>query len=170
MKVWRVLLLALLLTGCAESTEEGTDRSKDQGNVTMDQEEDQEADNKEEKNAKDSADANKEEPEEKAVEKPVEIIEGLDAFIQNVQQGTVDEVHIVRRTTEGDPIFIDLIFNGEEINYKHDNRRDKLGNGQITTKTCQSIDKEEQGGTLAYQLTCGHERSVEVYQTAYNEY
>gem|GEM_PF-4856338 len=162
-------MLALLLTGCAESTEEEIDRSKDQENGTIVQQ-GQKPDSKEEKGTEDSADTNKEEPEDKAVEKQVEIIEELDAFIQSVQQGIVDEVHIVRRTTEGDPIFIDLSFNGEEINYKHDNRRDKLGNGQITTKTCQSIDKEEQEGTLAYQLTCGHERSVEVYQTVYNEY
>ncbi|MCA1012487.1 DUF4362 domain-containing protein [Halobacillus halophilus] len=169
MKIWRILLLVLLLTGCAESTEEGADRSKDQENVKTEQE-DKETDSKDEKSAESSADTNTKEPEDKAVEKPVEIIEELDDFIQNVQQGTIDEVNIVRRTTEGDPIFIDLSFNGEEINYKHDNRRDKLGNGQITTKTCQSIDKEEQDGTLAYQLTCGHERSVEVYQTAYNKY
>ncbi|MGP4069580.1 DUF4362 domain-containing protein [Halobacillus sp. B29] len=170
MKIWKILLLALLLTGCGESTEEETDQSKKEQEISTMEQEDQEPDSKEEKGTEDSADMNKEEPEDKAVEKQVEIIEELDAFIQNVQQGIVDEVHIVRRTTEGDPIFIDLSFNGEDINYKHDNRRDKLGNGQITTKTCQSIDKEEQEGTLAYQLTCGHERSVEIYQTDYNEY
>ncbi|MGP4076730.1 DUF4362 domain-containing protein [Halobacillus sp. K22] len=164
MKIWRILLLVLLLAGCAESTEK--DHSEEEESVTMETK-DHEADPKEEKELEDSPVVSQEETEEKSVENQVEIIEQLDTFIQNVQQGIVDEVHIVRRTTEGDPIFIDLFFNGEEINYKHDNRRDKLGNGQVTTKTCQSIDKKEQEGDLIYQLTCGHERSVELYQVTY---
>lgn len=66
-----------------------------------------------------------------------------DRFMANVKSGTRDEVQITSYTIEGDPIFSDLIFNGELIEYSYDNTHDAFGSPGKRTTFCNSIEKEE---------------------------
>ncbi|MBO0588808.1 DUF4362 domain-containing protein [Sporosarcina sp. E16_8] len=87
-----------------------------------------------------------------------EITSNLDKllkFIQNVENGNEDTIHIVRRTTEGDPIFDTLDYNGESIKYSHDNSKDKFGGSDkgVTNTTCTDLGSENTEKGIKYSLT-----------------
>ena len=79
-------------------------------------------------------------------------LDKLEKFIQNVENGNEDKIRIVRYTTEGDPIFDTLDYNGENIKYTYDNSRDKYGSSNKTTTTCSDLDSEITEKGIKYSL------------------
>ncbi|MDQ8734618.1 DUF4362 domain-containing protein [Paenibacillus sp. LHD-38] len=67
-------------------------------------------------------------------------------FLKNVESKQPDNARITQYTVEGDPLFYEFVFNGEELQYLYDNSMDAFGgqgNGKRTT-SCQSIRSEKQ--------------------------
>lgn len=77
----------------------------------------------------------------------------LDEFVSSVEQRKNDAVQVVNFTTEGDPIYQTLEFDGEVIKFTHDSSRDQFSSGSITTMNCGSISKKETASTVDYVLT-----------------
>jgi hypothetical protein len=67
----------------------------------------------------------------------------LEKFYQNFNSGSKDQLTLVHFTDEGDPIFVDLSYNGEQIGYTYDNSWDAFGGqGKGVKKTnCGVITK-----------------------------
>ncbi|UVI33550.1 DUF4362 domain-containing protein [Paenibacillus spongiae] len=66
-------------------------------------------------------------------------------FMNHVDQGRESRLRITSYTDEGDPIIIDLHYDGKKISYSYDNTRDKLGGrsrGKSET-TCGEIHQRE---------------------------
>lgn len=81
--------------------------------------------------------------------------EKFEAFIENLKNGKEDKIRIVRRTTEGDPIFDTLDYNGENITYTYDNSHDEFGGSTKGTQsgTCENLENEQSEKGRIYFLT-----------------
>jgi hypothetical protein len=75
-----------------------------------------------------------------------------DRFRDSLKSGTRDEVHITSYTTEGDPIFYDLYYDGNAIEYSFDNTKDAFGSPQKTTSFCKTIDQQKVENGNQYTL------------------
>lgn len=82
----------------------------------------------------------------------VENVDRLDGFVRNVDQGKKDAVQIVSFTTEGDPIFYTLEFDGATLQFEHDSSKDQFGSGKVSATTCDSIAQKERDGFIDYEL------------------
>ncbi|MGI8316322.1 DUF4362 domain-containing protein [Halobacillus mangrovi] len=109
-------------------------------------------------------------PEDSSLKNELENQKKLEDFMEKVKKGAPAKVRITRYTVEGDPIYTDLAFNKESIEFKRDTRRDKQGNGQVIERICQSIKKEEELGKTVYFLNCGIYGHIELLTLAYQEY
>lgn len=76
----------------------------------------------------------------------------LDTFYRNTLAKKKDKIRVAHLTTEGDPIFNDLEFNGKEIKYKYDNSEDKFGNPDIRKTTCKAFVRSQAGAVMEYKL------------------
>ncbi|ANU21979.1 DUF4362 domain-containing protein [Planococcus donghaensis] len=81
--------------------------------------------------------------------------EKFEAFIENLKNGKEDKIRIVQRTTEGDPIFDTLDYNGENITYTYDNSHDEHGglNKGTQSGTCENLDSEQSENGRIYRLS-----------------
>jgi hypothetical protein len=80
-------------------------------------------------------------------------------FLANVKNGTADDIHITSFTIEGDPIFEDLIFDGQTIEYTFDNTHDAFGKPVKTVSFCSKIEDNKAEKGIEYRLSgCGDER------------
>lgn len=73
-----------------------------------------------------------------------ENIDKLELFYQKFLKHEEDKIRIVHFTDEGDPVYLDLDSNGEQIKFSRDNSDDKFG-GQSKGKkrtTCNQIIKK----------------------------
>lgn len=77
----------------------------------------------------------------------------LDQFVKHVQNNKKDKVRLIRYTIEGDPIFHDLAYDGSNLKFTLDTTEDKFGQGEVTTTTCESIQKQEAETETKYMLT-----------------
>ncbi|MDN7245984.1 DUF4362 domain-containing protein [Planococcus shenhongbingii] len=82
----------------------------------------------------------------------IENLDRFERFLSYVDQGQEDAIRIVNYTTEGDPIYQDLTFNGEMIQYVYDSSKDDYGSGEVMELTCTSIEKVEQADFTDYVL------------------
>ncbi|WP_162986381.1 DUF4362 domain-containing protein [Virgibacillus sp. Bac332] len=74
-------------------------------------------------------------------------------FLDNIHSNKKDSIRITSYTNEGDPIFQDLNFDGNVINYSYDNRYDDYGGGDVGVKKddCENIKKErKKDGKIEY--------------------
>lgn len=65
--------------------------------------------------------------------------ERLYAFYENTVNGKEDAVRIISYTTEGDPIYQDLHFDGNKIESVEDYREDQFGSKEVVTRMCNEI-------------------------------
>lgn len=95
---------------------------------------------------------------EDVVERGMGQVSNLPVFIRfynNVRAGKQDGIRIVRYTDEGDPIFIDLDFDGKVIQYTFDNSQDKFGGtgkGR-TTAACTGVSAQQVVNGTSYTVT-----------------
>lgn len=69
-------------------------------------------------------------------------IEKMQSFYNTMQNGVSSDLRIVHYTIEGDPIVLDLTYNGESLVVKDDNTRDKFGSGEVRTNSCSDLVEE----------------------------
>lgn len=76
-------------------------------------------------------------------------------FIKNIETNREDEIRITQYTIEGDPIFFELVFDGQTIKYTYDNSLDAFGSNQKRpTTNCKGIGTESNDqGREYYVLT-----------------
>jgi hypothetical protein len=80
-------------------------------------------------------------------------IEKFREFTASVNDKKPDVVRIRTLTVEGDPIFYDVRFDGNQFLYKYDNSYDNYGGGQrIRTGKCSSLKKLEDDSYIRYEL------------------
>lgn len=79
----------------------------------------------------------------------------FEAFIENLKNGKKDNIRIVQRTTEGDPLFNTLDYNGQTITYTYDDSQDKFGgsNTGLESGTCEHLESEKSEKGKRYYLT-----------------
>lgn len=87
----------------------------------------------------------------------IENIEQLDQFVDDVNNEEVSKVRVVHYTIEGDPIFLDITYDGTSIQSRHDSTKDQYGSGEITEQRCERITKNETDTETSYELECGEE-------------
>ncbi|MCR8842342.1 DUF4362 domain-containing protein [Paenibacillus sp. SC116] len=81
-------------------------------------------------------------------------------FLKNIEANKADKVRITQYTIEGDPIFYELIYNGESIHYTFDNSMDAYGSNQgRPSTTCKGMGtkKNEQGNEYYILKDCDNE-------------
>jgi Domain of unknown function (DUF4362) len=66
----------------------------------------------------------------------IENADRFHAFSKRVSQKQKDEIRIMQRTIEGDPIYQHVRFDGKEFEYTHDSREDAYGSKEVTRDTC----------------------------------
>ena len=82
----------------------------------------------------------------------IENFERFEEFLVNTEKGVKDKLTIVQYTTEGDPIFQELDYDGAVIKSTTDTSQDKFGSGEIYKKTCTSIEVTEKTDVTEYVL------------------
>ncbi|WP_042475440.1 DUF4362 domain-containing protein [Bacillus ndiopicus] len=83
----------------------------------------------------------------------IDNIERFYAFFENVQSGKRDQVRIVEHTIEGDPIYVDVRHNNEQINLEIDNSEDAYSNGEVVSTTCNQLNAIEVGSRTDYYVS-----------------
>lgn len=76
----------------------------------------------------------------------------LEAFMANTEEGEEYSIRVVTYTVEGDPILLDLTYDGERIEATSDSIRDAFGSGSVQTTTCESIVINETAEFTEYVL------------------
>lgn len=79
-------------------------------------------------------------------------LERLDLFVEHVNNSKKDKIRVTGYTTEGDPIYQDLDYNGSKITVKYDTTKDKFGAGEVRTYVCKGIQKQESETETNYLL------------------
>jgi hypothetical protein len=85
----------------------------------------------------------------------VENMSALTSFLSNIHHHKQASVRITSFTDEGDPIFIDLSFNGQTIEYTYDDSEDRFGGQQRgrKTTTCTGITTRSVENGTEYVLS-----------------
>ena len=73
-------------------------------------------------------------------------------FLERANEKEPDHIQIVQFTTEGDPIFRDLQFDGTVFKSIVDRSRDSYGSGRVSEAVCSDITKTETAERIDYQL------------------
>jgi hypothetical protein len=89
-------------------------------------------------------------------------IERLEEFYQNLLLKNKDKIRITRFTIEGDPIFNDLEFDGNEIKYNYDNSKDKFGKTNKRSTTCKSLKITKIENGIEYSLEGCYGKNKEI--------
>lgn len=89
---------------------------------------------------------------------PTEVhnLDRFEQFLNNVSAKKEDTVRVTAYTTEGDPIFKDLHYDGEKIQYSYDNSNDAYGGEDkgVDTDVCTEITtKVNEHGSEEYYVT-----------------
>lgn len=66
----------------------------------------------------------------------IENADRFHAFSKRLSHQQKDEIRIIQRTIEGDPIYKNIRYDGKKYEYTHDNREDAYGSKEVTTDTC----------------------------------
>lgn len=61
------------------------------------------------------------------------------AFLKRVSHQQKDEIRIMQRTIEGDPIYQNVRFDGKKYKYTHDSREDAYESKEVTKDTCKNF-------------------------------
>ena len=82
-------------------------------------------------------------------------IEKWDNFISNVNKKVSDQVRITQYTIEGDPIFYELVYDGDNIKFTYDNSLDSFGHDlNRPSASCKKFGaKRSEDGQKYYSLT-----------------
>lgn len=91
-------------------------------------------------------------------------VDKMEKFFEDYQNKNKSKITLARYTDEGDPIFVDLEFDGERIVYAYDNTWDEFG-GQdkgVRETTCTQMGKRsgpraDQIGTEYYLTSCSED-------------
>lgn len=75
-----------------------------------------------------------------------------EAFLTNVQGGIIDQVQITSYTIEGDPIFYNVSYIGESIEYSLDTTMDSFGSPQRAMTFCEGIESSVTDQGTEYTL------------------
>lgn len=98
-------------------------------------------------------------------------LERMQGFYEDMQKGISSDLRIVHYTIEGDPIVMDLKYNGEVIKITYDSTRDKFGSGEITTYKCRSLLEEVNPTNTSYiAIGCpdGYSGMIDILLIDYN--
>lgn len=60
-------------------------------------------------------------------------------FTKRIAKHEKDEIRIMQRTIEGDPIYQNVRFDGQDYQYTHDNREDAYGTKEVTKDKCKDF-------------------------------
>jgi len=82
-------------------------------------------------------------------------LDRFESFIENVENGAKDEIRITMYTIEGDPIFYNLNYNGNKIQFTYDNSQDGYaGTGKgIESTSCSNIESRNTDNGVEYYLS-----------------
>ncbi|HWL25995.1 MAG TPA: DUF4362 domain-containing protein [Ureibacillus sp.] len=81
-------------------------------------------------------------------------LDQFEKFIENASRGAKDEIRITMYTVEGDPVFYQLVNDGNNIQYTYDDSQDGYaGSGRgIQSTTCTHIASENIVDAVVYTL------------------
>lgn len=98
-------------------------------------------------------------------------VDKIETFYEDYQNKKSNNITLARYTDEGDPIYIDLTFDGDEISYSYDNTWDEFGgqNKGVRKTSCtimgQRIDpQEDRIGTEYYLTSCSDDVGYSVIE------
>ncbi|WP_028391018.1 DUF4362 domain-containing protein [Bacillus cihuensis] len=76
-------------------------------------------------------------------------------FIENVKDSAKDQIRLTMYTIEGDPIFYNLNYDGNKIQFTYDNSQDGYaGSGKgIKSTSCSNIDSRNTENGVEYNLS-----------------
>jgi hypothetical protein len=82
-------------------------------------------------------------------------LERFHSFLENVEKGKADRIVIERRTTEGDPIYYDVTFDGKQFSFVYDNSQDQYAGSDKGRKetVCAKLEKNESDSGIEYVLS-----------------
>jgi hypothetical protein len=82
-------------------------------------------------------------------------LDNFENFIESVESGIKDEIRVTNYTTEGDPIFYNLNYDGNKIHYTFDNSQDGYaGSGKgVKSTSCSNIETRNNDEGVEYYLS-----------------
>ncbi|WKA56524.1 DUF4362 domain-containing protein [Planococcus shixiaomingii] len=82
----------------------------------------------------------------------VENLNRFQTFLKNFNKEQPDHILILTYTTEGDPIYLDLQYDGKAIHFTRDMTEDEYGSFEVTETVCTELRKEESDKRVDYLL------------------
>ncbi|WP_233569490.1 DUF4362 domain-containing protein [Planomicrobium sp. Y74] len=81
-------------------------------------------------------------------------LDKFEEFIENFEAGIEDEIRITLYTVEGDPVFYNLNFDGNKINYTYDDSQDGYAGADkgAQSTSCSEITSENTDQGTMYSL------------------
>ncbi|WP_052380617.1 DUF4362 domain-containing protein [Paenibacillus camerounensis] len=73
----------------------------------------------------------------------------LDEFLER----KAGSQRIIQYTIEGDPLFMELRYEGDKLSVTYDNTEDAFGSKEISMYTCSTLERKEESTELKYTLT-----------------
>ncbi|MFD0695284.1 DUF4362 domain-containing protein [Paenibacillus sp. GCM10027628] len=94
----------------------------------------------------------------------------MDDFVKSVNAKENASIRISHYTIEGDPIYHNIKFKGGKFEIQYDTTQDNFGPKNVTTYTCEKLDKTETNTELKYSLNgCSTDsKSVDVLYISYD--
>lgn len=84
-------------------------------------------------------------------------------FLERVNEQEPDHIQLIQFTSEGNPIFRDVQFDGSEFKSIVNSSRDSYGSGGVSEVACSGISKSETDERIDYQLEgCENNKVVEL--------
>ncbi|MEJ1517696.1 DUF4362 domain-containing protein [Bacillus cereus] len=82
-------------------------------------------------------------------------LDKFENFINHIKSGDKDKIRITSYTIEGDPIFYNLIYDGNQIQYNYDDSQDAFGGPDkgIQSTSCSNIEKKDAENRVEYHLS-----------------
>lgn len=73
----------------------------------------------------------------------IENMERFQAFYSNIQAAQKDQVRIIQYTTEGEPIYTDVVYEGQTFHVKIDDSQDTYSDKKVINTTCKELNAIE---------------------------
>lgn len=96
----------------------------------------------------------------------------FEQFLNNYHNNKSGKIRVTGYTTEGDPIFIDLEVDGENLNYSYDSSNDKYAPKEIVKDVCHKIVTKKKGQRkIEYLATnCSKKNSYSIINRDMHEF
>ncbi|MGI2326695.1 DUF4362 domain-containing protein [Planococcus sp. YIM B11945] len=99
----------------------------------------------------------------------IENVDRFYSFLENFTEKDPDHINIISYTTEGDPIYRNLQYDGKVIHFRVDRSKDKHSSEKVTETVCTELRNEESDKRVDYLLGNCEDQSQDTVLVVINQ-